>query len=206
MRFVLVGLIALAMVPGVSPGQHLFDCAEAYNRYLQDLVRRGLSPEDRAVLQLWAFRAYNAYETGDLEDPKAVFNKLEREKRALKPIGATKSSEESAIHSAMEQPATRPHAACSKRAITSCRPVFVSAHSVHTRISSAPQQALEKTVRFRTIEINCRLRSKLAHCGIIEREHPGIRRPPSTPSHLDLCVALDRDRAGDCKFGGDVAA
>jgi hypothetical protein len=38
-RFVLVGLIALSTEPGVSPGQHPFDCAEAYTRYLQDLVR-----------------------------------------------------------------------------------------------------------------------------------------------------------------------
>ena len=72
-RFVLVGLITLATVPGISPGQHTFDYAEAYNSYLQDLVRRGLSPEDRATLQRWAFRAYNACETGDLEDPKSVF-------------------------------------------------------------------------------------------------------------------------------------
>ena len=43
-RFVLVGLITLATVPGISPGQHTFDCAEAYNSYVQDLVRRGLSP------------------------------------------------------------------------------------------------------------------------------------------------------------------
>ena len=71
-RFVLVGLITLATVPGISPGQHTFDYAEAYNSYLQDLVRRGLSPEDRATLQRCAFRAYNTCETGDLEDPKSV--------------------------------------------------------------------------------------------------------------------------------------
>ena len=28
-RFVLFGLIALSTVPGVSPGQHMFDCVEA---------------------------------------------------------------------------------------------------------------------------------------------------------------------------------
>jgi hypothetical protein len=109
-RFVLVGLIALSTVPGLSLGQHLFDCAEAYTSYLQDLVRRGLSPEDRTALQRWAFRAYNACETGDLENPKAVFDKLERQKRALKPMDATKSSEKTAIYSTIEKAATRSHA------------------------------------------------------------------------------------------------
>jgi hypothetical protein len=66
MRFALVGLITLATAPGVGPGQHRFDCDEAYNSYLQDLVRGGLSPEDRATLQRWAFRAYNACGTGAL--------------------------------------------------------------------------------------------------------------------------------------------
>jgi hypothetical protein len=61
-------------------------------------VRGGLSPEDRATLQRWAFRAYNACGTGDLEDPKSVFDKLETEKRALKLMGATKSSEKTAIY------------------------------------------------------------------------------------------------------------
>jgi hypothetical protein len=65
---------------------------------LQDLVHRGLSPEDRAALQRWAFRAYNACETGDLENSKAAFEKLEREKRALKLMGATKSTEKTAIY------------------------------------------------------------------------------------------------------------
>ena len=60
MMFALVGLITLATAPGVSPGH----CAEAYNSYLQDLVRGGLSPEDGATLQRWAFRACNA--CGDL--------------------------------------------------------------------------------------------------------------------------------------------
>jgi hypothetical protein len=98
MRFALVDLITLATVPGVNPGQQRFDCAEAYNSYLQDLVRGCLSPEDRATLQRWAFRAYNACETGDLEDPRSVFDKLEREKRALKLTGPTKSSEKTAIY------------------------------------------------------------------------------------------------------------
>ena len=50
MRFALVGLILLATVPGVSSGQHPFDCAEAYNSCLRDFERRELSPEDRAAL------------------------------------------------------------------------------------------------------------------------------------------------------------
>ena len=44
-RFARVGLIALATVASLSPGQHPFNCAEAYNSYLQDLVRRGCRPK-----------------------------------------------------------------------------------------------------------------------------------------------------------------
>ena len=51
-------------------------------------MRRGLSPEYGAALQQWAFRAYNACETGDIENSKAVFEELEREKRALDRAGA----------------------------------------------------------------------------------------------------------------------
>ena len=40
-RFALVGLITLATVSSLSPGQHPFNCAEACNSYLQDLVRKG---------------------------------------------------------------------------------------------------------------------------------------------------------------------
>ena len=113
-------------------------------------MRGGLSPEDRATLQRWAFRAYNACGTGDLEDPKSVFDKLETEKRALKLMGATKSSEKTAIHrratrhsvtrwmevsmrSSTERSSPSSIAkadainmtACSKRTITSCRPRFL---------------------------------------------------------------------------------
>lgn len=76
------------VVPHCAIGTRSFG-ADAYNSYLQDLVHRGLSPEDRAALQRWAFRAYNACETGDL---------VAREKRALKLMGATKSTEKTAIY------------------------------------------------------------------------------------------------------------
>jgi hypothetical protein len=59
---------------------------------------------------------------------------------------------------------------------------FVSAHLVH----SARPWALELFVRFHTNVVRYRLRSKLVHCDIAERKHSGIRRPPYTPSHLDL--------------------
>ena len=103
-RFLLVGLMTLSTVSSLSPGQHTFDCAEAYIVTCRTSCTGGLSPEDRAALQRWAFRAYNACETGNLENPnpKAAFEKLETEKRALKLalklMGATKSSEKTAIY------------------------------------------------------------------------------------------------------------
>jgi hypothetical protein len=62
---------------GVAPGTT--DCAEAYNSYLERLESKQVSPERRAALRRWARRVYNACDTGDLEKPTTLFERLERQ-------------------------------------------------------------------------------------------------------------------------------
>lgn len=66
-------------MPGAIPGQSKPDCAKVYNNYLENLEGRRLAPERRATLRRWARRAYDACDTGDLEHPDALFERLERE-------------------------------------------------------------------------------------------------------------------------------
>ena len=77
-RLTLIALIALGGTFGVSPGHRNFNCAEAYKSYLWELMRRELSIEQRVALHRWALRAYHACETGDLDDPKRLFERLDR--------------------------------------------------------------------------------------------------------------------------------
>ena len=74
------GLFALAVIlPGALPGQSTVGCIEAYNNYLEGLKRRKISPEQRMALHRWAWRAYNACETGDVPDVDGLFERLERQ-------------------------------------------------------------------------------------------------------------------------------
>jgi two-component system, NarL family, nitrate/nitrite response regulator NarL len=50
--------------------------------------------------------------------------------------------------------------------------------------------------------ITCHLRANFAHCAIIERELPATAGRPVRQAHLDLYVALDRDRVGTASLGG----
>ena len=98
MRVALVGLIRsrrhLALAPGIAPRPTIVtrrtSCAGACHL--------------KSVLPCNGGRSAPATPagTGDLEDPKSVFDKLETEKRALKLalklMGATKSSEKTAIY------------------------------------------------------------------------------------------------------------
>jgi hypothetical protein len=64
---------------GTLPRQSSSDCAEAYNSYLERLESKQISPERRAALRRWARRVYNACDTGDLENPTTLFERLERQ-------------------------------------------------------------------------------------------------------------------------------
>jgi hypothetical protein len=81
LRLALAGLIALGGPPGAAPPQANVDCTEAYEAYVQDLEGRKISPERRAALHRWALRAYDACQTGDLEEGiKGLFEGLDRRK------------------------------------------------------------------------------------------------------------------------------
>jgi hypothetical protein len=69
-----LGLIILPVSPG---GQ--FDCGEAYKGFRQKLDRKyaELSPERLAALSRKALRVYDACQTHDLRDAKALFESLD---------------------------------------------------------------------------------------------------------------------------------
>ena len=80
-RATLSSVLALGLALTV-PAQGNFDCDRAYNSFWETLNReksRNMSRERLANLNRWAQRAYDACQTGDLEDPKALFERLERE-------------------------------------------------------------------------------------------------------------------------------
>lgn len=79
-RSALVGLLALAVMPGLLPGQSTVGCFEAYKSYLEGLKQRKISPEQRKALHRWAMRAYDACESGDVPDVQGLFEKLDRER------------------------------------------------------------------------------------------------------------------------------
>jgi hypothetical protein len=73
------GLLALGVISGAFPVQSDYaDCMETYRSYLEELSRKQMSPERRAALHRWAKRVYDACETGDLDDPKGLFERLDR--------------------------------------------------------------------------------------------------------------------------------
>ena len=78
-RLVVIGLIALGFISSAT-AQSTMDCAGTYKSYLEELKRKQISPGRRAVLRRWALRVYNACETGDLEDAKGLFERLDKEK------------------------------------------------------------------------------------------------------------------------------
>ena len=77
-RSALVGLLALAVMPGLLPGQSTVGCFEAYKSYLEGLKQRKISPEQRKALHRWAMRAYDACEAGDEQDATSLFDRLQR--------------------------------------------------------------------------------------------------------------------------------
>jgi hypothetical protein len=81
-RAALSSVVALAMAAMALPDQASFDCDKAYKSFAEKLNRRNsgnLSRERSAILRRWARRAYDACQTGDVGDPKALFERLERE-------------------------------------------------------------------------------------------------------------------------------
>jgi hypothetical protein len=78
-KHAVVGLLALGVISGALPSGNHTNCVDTYKSYLEQLKRREMSPERRAALHRWAQRAFDACQTGDLEDPKGLFERLDRE-------------------------------------------------------------------------------------------------------------------------------
>lgn len=78
LRLFAIGLLALGVMSGTSV-QSNFECMESYKRHLEKLRSKEVSPERRAALHRWALRVYDACETGDLENAKGLFERLERQ-------------------------------------------------------------------------------------------------------------------------------
>ena len=71
--------IVLAAVALVLPAQANFDCDKAFETLQERLNRRTMSREQLANLRRWALRVHHACQTGDIEVPKALFDRLDRE-------------------------------------------------------------------------------------------------------------------------------
>jgi hypothetical protein len=79
-RSALIAVLALALLPAPLSGPKSIGCAEAYQNYLERLKDRRISPGRRTALQRWALRAYDACETGDVQDVEGLFQRLDRDK------------------------------------------------------------------------------------------------------------------------------
>jgi hypothetical protein len=73
-------LVAFALAAGAVWAQGKVDCGKAHRSFLDKLDRGGfgnVSPEQRAVLMRKAQRVRDACQTGDIEDTKALFDRLD---------------------------------------------------------------------------------------------------------------------------------
>src|SRR5438093_1520314 len=80
LRTVLVGFVALGLLASAAWAQGKVDCSTAYRSFLDKLERGNvgrISPERHAALTRKAQRVYDACRTGDLENSKALFERLD---------------------------------------------------------------------------------------------------------------------------------
>lgn len=78
LRAVLRGVVALGVTIGAVRAQDSVSCGEAYQRSLADIERRQLAPERLSALRRHAQRVYQACLTGDVHNPRTLFERLER--------------------------------------------------------------------------------------------------------------------------------
>ncbi len=80
LRTALVGVVALGLMASAASAQGKMDCSTAYRNFLDKLERGNfgrISPERHAALTRKAQRVYDACRTGDLENTKALFERLD---------------------------------------------------------------------------------------------------------------------------------
>ena len=83
LRAALGGVGALGLMALAVSAQGNVDCEAAYQRYSQMLKSEkhaNIPPERLAALSRKARRAYEACRTGDVNDTRALFDRLERSK------------------------------------------------------------------------------------------------------------------------------
>lgn len=78
LRSVLLGVAALGLTAVAAWSQANFSCSDAYKRALDGMEQRKLPPERLAVQRRQAMRAYHACVSGDVNDPKGLFDRLDR--------------------------------------------------------------------------------------------------------------------------------
>jgi len=81
-KAVICSIVALGLTATAVAAQDV-DCGKAYKNAMEKLKRdeaARASPERLAAMRRMAMRIYNACATGHLDDPKAMFEKLDRAK------------------------------------------------------------------------------------------------------------------------------
>ena len=79
---VVIGLLVTAV-----PAEEYFDCETAYKTSLELLKRQKPAPDQLAAMSRQALRVYDACQTRDVHDIKALFQRLERSILELKGAG-----------------------------------------------------------------------------------------------------------------------
>ena len=77
-KFVLLALLLLVTTVALVAAQGRSDCEGNYKSALERLSRQRMPPERLAALSRKALRIFDACMTGDLKEPKRLFESLDR--------------------------------------------------------------------------------------------------------------------------------
>jgi hypothetical protein len=80
-KLAICSVAVLVLATGAAMPQPSFDCGKAYKDFWEKLEREIYSkmpPEQLVILSRRALRIYDACQTGDVEDPKGLFERLVR--------------------------------------------------------------------------------------------------------------------------------
>jgi hypothetical protein len=77
-KYALAALVVLVTTAALIAAQDRLDCEGNYRSALERLNRQRMPPERRATLSRKALRIFDACQTGDLKEPKRLFESLDR--------------------------------------------------------------------------------------------------------------------------------
>jgi len=77
-KYTLAALVLLATAAALLAAEDRLDCDSNYKSVLERLDRQRMPPERLAALRRRALRVYDACQTGDLKEPKRLFETLDR--------------------------------------------------------------------------------------------------------------------------------